>query len=268
MSNKISVAALTALLAQMQGVDIMVLARAANLPRENVQSWLAGNKSSLRLQSIVKLTALLGLRIVEGNFRLEPERVHFWALDVKAFGNSEAALAPLMALSKLLQGSAITQILPPGKAKSGLTRTDYYMIGGQDSRVVVAVRRPSFRKARISPEVVKGALWRDDNKHHTMLIPRTHWEHVVAGDLTTKEFDQAFNESMGAMSWEDLPLAARQYNLTPEDLMNWIRERHEPNSPNRAAADADMEVPAGMRRGGVIQLGHAPHGFKRTGTGG
>lgn len=262
--SKITLSGLAALLAKVQGVDILDLARASNLPLENVNSWLAGNRSCLRLASIMHLMGLLGLRFDAGGWRLASERVHFWHLELGAFANAETALAPLTLLSKMLSGSAITQIQPPRKAFRGVWRTDYYMIGGAQCRVVVSIKRPVFRQGRVTPDVIKGALWRDDNRHHTMLIPTTHWAHVLRRDLTPKEFDLAFNESLGAMGWTDLGLAARQYNLTPEDLLAWIRERHEPadHAARSAGAHADVEVPSGVRR--VIALGHQPD--RRSGT--
>lgn len=264
---KISVAGLAMMLAQLQGVDINVLARAANLPRENVQSWIAGNRSGLRVQSIVHLMGMLGLRMDAGVWSLDPGRVHFWHLTMGVTANADAVLTPLMLLSKMLAGTAITQILPPKRGRGGMWRTDYYMIGGPECRVVVSIKRPAIRRLRVTPEVVKGALWRDDNKHHTMLIPSTHWGHVVARDMTPKEFDQAFNESLGAMAWGDLSMAARQYNLTPEDLMSWIRDRFEGGDAGvRSAATADTEVDVPARaRGSVILLGHTG-GERRTGT--
>lgn len=264
--SKITVAGLALLLSTLQGVDIPLVARTANLPLENVKAWLDGNRSALRVHSIVSLMALLGLRLDAGVWRLDGARVHFWHLDIGAFSNAERELGSLTTLSKLLNGSAITQIQPPKRARRGLWETDYYMLGGEVCRVVVSVRHLRFRKPRLSPEIIKGALWRDDNKHHTMLIPATHWAHVLKRDMTTKEFDLAFNESLGAMAWNDLGLAARQYNLTPEDLLGWIRDRHEPADHASRSADvtADVDVPSGGRR--VIQLGHQLD--RRTGTSG
>lgn len=261
--SKITVSGLALLLAKMQGVDIDVLARAANLPHENVLAWLEGNRSCLRVNSIVTLMALLGLRLDAGVWKLDAERVHFWHLEVGAFTNAEQALASLTVLSKMLTGSAITRIRPPKGERSGFWKTDYYMLGGEACRVVVSVRRPGFRSARVSPDVVKGAHWRDDSKHHTMLIPETHWAHVRRRDMTPKEFDLAFNASLGAMAWGDLGLAARQYNLTPEDLLEWIRERHEPvdQATRNANANAEVDVPPGTRAT-VILLGTD----RRTGT--
>ncbi len=262
MSNsKITVSGLALLLAKMQGVDIDVLARAANLPHKNVQAWLGGNRSCLRVNSIVTLMALLGLRLDAGVWRLDADRVHFWHLNLGAFTSADRVLGSLTLLSKMLGGAAITRIRPPKGERPSLWSTDYFMLGGDACRVVVSVKRPSFRKVRVSPDVVKGGRWRDDNKHHTMLIPETHWAHVCRRDMTPKEFDLAFNASLSAMAWNDLGLAARQYNLTPEDLLEWIRERHEPadQAARSANANAEVDVPAGSR---VILLGQE----RRTGT--
>lgn len=262
--SKITVAGLALLLSTLQGVDIPLVARTANLPLENVKAWLDGNRSALRVQSLVSLMALLGLRLDAGVWQLDGGRVHFWHLEIGAFSNAERVLASLTTLSKLLNGAAITQLQPPKRGVRGLWETDYYMLGGGPCRVVVSIRRLCFRRPRLSPEVIKGALWRDDNKHHMMPIPATHWAHVLKRDMTTKEFDLAFNASLGAMAWNDLGLAARQYNLTPEDLLDWIRERHEPADHASRSADvtADVDVPYGSRR--VIQLGHQQD--RRSGT--
>lgn len=105
MSNsKITVSGLALLLAKMQGVDIDVLARAANLPHKNVQAWLGGNRSCLRVNSIVALMALLGLRLDAGVWRLDADRVHFWHLNLGAFTSADRVLGSLTLLSKMLGG--------------------------------------------------------------------------------------------------------------------------------------------------------------------
>ncbi|KGE50396.1 hypothetical protein [Xanthomonas axonopodis] len=262
--TKISVSGLAHLLAQLLGYDIYTLSRAANIPRANVASWLGGNIRGLRVNTIVELMGMLGLRLDAGAWRLDSQRVHFWRVKLGAFTKVEDALAAVELLSRLLgANSAITQVHPPKavRGRSGLARTDQYMIGGGRCRVVVSVTQPFFRKVRVTPDVAKGTMWRDDNRHHTMQIQASHWRQVLARDMTVKEFDQAFEQSMGAMDWGDLALAARQFNLTPEDLLGWVRERYEPDMGSQAAAD-DIEV-AGSQN--VILLGRdiAP---RRTGS--
>ncbi|MDQ1090698.1 hypothetical protein QE400_000111 [Xanthomonas sacchari] len=262
--TKISVSGLAHLLAQLLGYDIYTLSRAANIPRANVASWLGGNVRGLRVNTIVELMGMLGLRLEVGAWRLDPERVHFWRVKVGAFTKADEALAAVELLSRLLGAdSALTQVLPPNGGRVGgrLSRTDYYMIGGAGCRVVVSVAQPFYRKVRVTPDVAKGAVWRDDNRHHTMPIPASHWRQLIARDMTVKEFDQAFEQSTGAMDWSDLALAARQFNLTPEDLLSWVRERYEPETVSQAAAD-DVEVDSSRN---VILLGRDP-APRRTGT--
>lgn len=242
--TKISVSGLAHLLAKLLGYDIYTLSRAANIPRANVASWLGGNIRGLRVNTIVELMGMLGLRLDAGAWRLDPDRVHFWRIQLGAFTKADEALAAVELLSRLLgANSAVTQVLPPKGVRvgGGLSRTDYYMIGGEDCRVAISVTQPFFRKVRITPEVAKGAVWRDDNRHHTMSIPASHWRQLVARDMTVKEFDQAFEQSTGAMDWGDLALAARQFNLTPEDLLSWVRDRYEPDVGSQAAAE-DVDV--------------------------
>lgn len=265
--ERLTVAGLAQVLGRLLRVDMGVLAGAANLPWANVDAWLRGNKGALRVLSIASLMRLLGLDLVDGKWRLDEGRVHFWRVRVGAHGRVDDVLADIAVLSNLLAGCAITRVVPPKRSPQWtLRRYDYYMLSTAQCRVVVVVDRPVWRRVGVTPDIVRGALWRDDNRHHTMRIPSEHWERLLLSDMTTGEFDQAFTLSANAMRWPDLALAARQYNLTPEHLLQWIRERHGEAGDAARAGDTDVEVPAGAR--GVLLLGSARGrtDWRRTGT--
>lgn len=261
--KRISAPMLAQLLANLLGYDLMGLARAANIPRENVLAWLGGRTTAFKTQTLAKLLSLLGIIIDEGRLRLQPDRVHFWKLRIAATQKPEDALAPLALLSKLLEGSAITQVTGPTRRASLLRVSDYWMLGGERVRVVVEIERSRLRKARVTPDLIRGAVWRDDNRTHSIAIPSSSWRQVIERDMTAREFDDVFNNAVSTISWNDVALSARQHNLTAKDLCDWIDERFERDASRRGAAAEGIEVPASVKR--VIPL---PYDARRTGTAG
>lgn len=156
--TKISVSGLAHLLAQLLGYDILALS-GREYPTRQRSLLAGGNIRGLRVNTIVELMGMLGLRLDAGAWRLDSQRVHFWRVKLGAFTKVEDALAAVELLSRLLgANSAITQVHPPKavRGRSGLARTDQYMIGGGQCRVVVSVTQPFFRKVRVTPDVAKG----------------------------------------------------------------------------------------------------------------
>jgi len=263
--RRISAPVLAQLLAKLLGYDLMALAHAANIPRENVIAWLGGKTTAFKTQTLAKLLSLLGVVIDEGRLRLQADRVHFWKLRIAATQKPEDALAPLALLSKLLEGSAITQVTGPAARRGLLRVSEFWMLGGDRVRVVVEIERNRLRKARVTPDLIRGAVWRDDNRTHSMAISASSWKQVLERDMTAREFDDVFNNAVSTVSWGDVALSARQHNLTAKDLCDWIDEKFERDASRRAAAAQGIEVPAAVGKR-VIPLTYDVG--RRTGTAG
>lgn len=213
---------LVMILAGLLNLDVHFLARVANVPTRNLMSWLAGKKDNLRLQSIVSLLSLLGIRLDDG-IQLDDKRVHFWTINDSIFAGKKGAYEPLSKLSKLLTGCMISRIVP---AKKRLFSTrEYYMIWGDSVRLVLIVNKQVFKAPKVSPDVIKGACWRDDNDHHTISTSPRLWAHLVEKDLTLHEFDRIFQQTEESVTWSDVSLMAREFGVTPQNISEWIMEQ-------------------------------------------
>lgn len=242
MSKNVSAAQIALLLSKLSGAEVSEIVRALAIPRANFDAWLAGNRSALRLQSVAQLMSMLGLRLADGKWSLDSTRVHFWHLTVPVMGSIDDALAPLMCLSKWLEGTSITRVEDGQRLRAwSPRRNEVWLLGSPKVRLVVTVRRPAHRSVRVTPDVVRGALWRDDTRSHTIRIEPRVMAQLRSRDLTAAEFDRVFNGdgSDRVMSAADLALAIRQYNLTPDDVMAWVRERYEPADARSPAEDLD-----------------------------
>ncbi|MDH0342017.1 hypothetical protein [Chromobacterium haemolyticum] len=229
---------LVMLLAGLLNLDVELMARVGNLPVRNLKSWLAGKKENLRPQSVINLMSLLGLKVDNG-IRLDDSRVHYWSISDGAFTRSKAAYQPLTALSKLLVGCSITAVRPPKPSLADKRLRSYFLVSGNGVRVVVCVSKGFFKRARVNPEVIKGAGWRDDTDHHSIPTSNRLWTHLTERDLTTFEFDHIFNQTEENVSWNDVSLMAREFGVTAADAAQWIAEKFGDRSQQSPVSDED-----------------------------
>lgn len=220
---------LVGLLSRMTNMDMQAAAQVAGVPKKNLMAWFAGKRQALRLRSIVAILHTVGIRIESLRTVLDPERVHFWTIRLPRVGTGREALATLTAVSKLMPQGVITEVRPSPKhwqLHQRLFRR-YFMISSRDAvggrfQVVVCLRTHPLRKARVTPEVIKGAVWRDDNEHHCLTVPQTAWHAVTARDMTVEEFARIFEGVVDKFNWGDVGLMAREFGLTAEDVAEWM----------------------------------------------
>lgn len=232
---------LVSVLAGLLNFDAELLARVGNLPLRNLQSWLAGKQDNLRGDSVVTLMSLVGIRLGQ-QIRLDPDRVHYWTITDDWFSRSKAAYRPLTALSKLMVGCAITAVQPPRAGRFGRIGRHHFMISGPGVRVVVCVNKSPFKQARVNPETVKGAMWRDESDEHVITLPNVLWQRLLDRDLTRFEFDQAFEEKYEAVTWSDVDLIAREVGVTAGDVARWIIEQHGKPGAEASQEDDGMQI--------------------------
>lgn len=236
---------LVMLLAGLLNLDVEMLARVGNVPVRNLKSWLAGKKENLRPQSVINLMGLMGLTVGGSGIRLDDTRVHYWNLSDGMFTRSKSAYQALTSLSKLIVGCHITRVLPQ-KTSFADKRHVFYFVSGVGVRLVICVSKSFWKKAHITPEVIKGASWRDDNDHHSIRANARLWNHLVERDLTTFEFDQIFNQVAEVVTWADVSLMAREFGVTAADVSGWISDRFGDQTNSRTEDDsAGMDLEGG-----------------------
>lgn len=242
---------LVIMLSGLLNFDVTLMARVANVPKRNLFSWLfAGKKDNLRLQSIASLLTLLGLKLEDG-IRLDDKRVHFWQINDGLFAGGKSAYDTISRLSKLMPGCLITRVAPAKKRL--IPRPDYYLISGANVRVVVIVNKSIFKRAKLSPEVIKGACWRDDNEHHTITTNARLWANLVEKDLTTYEFDRIFGQIEETVSWTDVSLMAREFGIMPQHISEWIMERFGDAGNGAEEDEQGIDIDGGGR---LLELVH------------
>ncbi len=230
--------------------DVTLMARVANVPKRNLLSWLyAGKKDNLRLQSIVSLLTLLGLKLDDG-IRLDDKRVHFWQISDGLFSRGKSAYETISKLSKLMPGCMLTRVSPA--KKRFFPWPDYFLISGANVRVVVVVNKSILKTAKINPEVVKGACWRDDNEDHTITANDRLWANMVEKDLTTYEFDRIFGQVEETVTWTDISLIAREFGIMPQQVSEWIMESFGESSKD-VDEDHGIDIDGGGR---LLELVH------------
>ena len=244
---------LVTLLAELVVMDIEMMARFANIPVQNLRSWLAGKKENLRLQSVMNLMSVMGLKVDNG-LRLDDARVRYWYIEDSIFSQKKSVYAALTKLSKLLAGCSITAVESTSPRLKERLGHRFYLVASAKVRLVVCVRRSFFRAPAVSPEVIKGACWRDDSDDHLITTNRRLWTHLVERDLTTYEFDRMFNQVSENVSWADVSLMAREFGVTAADVSQWILERHGELVPDGAGAQDDEGIDLDSSGGRVLYL--------------
>lgn len=235
---------LVMMLAGLLNLDVTLLARVANVPTRNLISWLAGKKDNLRLQSVMSMLSLLGFKLDDG-IKLDDKRVHFWHVKDGMFAGGKGAYESLTKLSKLLAGCMITRVQPT--KKSFFSGRDYYMVWGDGVRLVVIVSRSPFKVSKVGPEVIKGACWRDEDDQHTITTNPRLWAHLVEKDLTVHEFDRIFQKVEDTVTWTDLSLIAREFGVTPQQISEWIMERHGESGVREGDDRGGIDIDGGGR---------------------
>lgn len=243
---------LVTMLAGLLNLDVKLLAQVANVPTRNLLSWLAGKKDNLRLQSVMALLSLMGLKLEDG-IRLDDKRVHFWHINDGLFaGSSKTVYGSLSRLSKLLADCMITRVVP---TKTPLfSGRDYFLIWGEGVRLVVIVTKSVFKSPKIGPEIVKGACWRDEDDQHTITTNPRLWALMAEKDLTVHEFDRIFQQVPESVTWTDLSLIAREFGITPHQISEWIMQRFGEAGGGDESADRGIDIDGGTR---LLALAHS-----------
>lgn len=229
-SPTLSAQTLVGLLCRLMRMDKVTVARVAGVPRKNMQAWIAGKRQALRLSSIAAILHTVGIRIDALRTVLDAKRVHFWEVRVPALGRAQPALAPVTALSRLFKSGFITEVHPlrRRRLRDRFFRR-YFLIAGngptdQPCKVVVTLHTYPWRNVRVTPEVVKGAVWRDDNDHHCMAVDVEAWQAITTQDMTVREFDLAFEDASKKFHWQDVILMAREFGVVAEEVAEHIMD--------------------------------------------
>lgn len=240
------------LFAQLLRIDVATVANiAGNIPRANLAAWLAGTRENLRHESVLRLLELIGLRPATG-LKLDAGRVHNWYVQDSQFSSSAKAYAPLRAISKLMEGCAITRVEPP-KRSAWATRTRMiYLLSGPDTRIVLHLRKSIFKRSRIGPELLIGAIWRDMGSvsgsvaDHVIDTTPAKWKLLESCDVAPFEFDQIFNQNESRLAWPDVALLAREYAVTPDHVHSMIKSYGQAgDTPKRPSRNGGMDSSGG-----------------------
>ncbi|MEL7595396.1 hypothetical protein AADX40_15485 [Aeromonas veronii] len=209
-----------------------LLAQIANVPANNLATWLQGKKQNLLSTSIRAVLRSIGIEIGAEGAYLSADRVHYWHLDDRMFGQRKglSVYRQLTLISKMLTDCQITEVLMDG-TKAPRRGCRYFMLSKRDGspvRLVIRVNVGMWRKPQITPDVIRGAMWRDESDEHVVhVIDPVFWSRVVTRDLTIHEFDWIFTGSYDSTSWADVGLAAREAGVRPHDLMGYIHQKAE-----------------------------------------
>lgn len=217
------------LFAQLLRIDVATIANiVGNIPRANLAAWLAGTRENLRHESVLRLLELIGLRPGTG-LKLDSTRVHNWHVLDGVFTSSEKAYSPLRAISKLVNHCAITRVEPPGRSAWKRRTHQVYLLSGPDTRIVLHLRKSIFKTSRIGPELLIGALWRDEGSvtggedDHVIQTTFAKWKLLESRDVAPFEFDQIFEQNEPKLGWQDVALLAREYEVTPDHVHQMIQ---------------------------------------------
>lgn len=247
-SQTLNAQTLVGLLCGMMRLDLMSVARVAGVPQKNMLAWIAGKRQALRLTSIVAILHTVGVRIDALRTVLDPTRVHFWDLRLPLLGRTRDRLATLTSLSKMMAGGALTEVRPDKRhwtLRQRLFRR-YYLIAGQGQtglpfKVVICIHTHPLRKVRVTPDVVKGSLWRDDNDHHCLTVRSEAWQAITTQDMTVQEYDRAFENIGLRYNWSDVTLMAREFGVTAEDIAEHIMNSQD-NSQGKTVDESVIPV--------------------------
>lgn len=247
-TKSLNAQAMAGLLCRMTHMDMTTVAMVAGVQQKNMTAWLAGRRRALRLSSIVAILHAVGVKIDACCTVLDPYRVHFWDISIPMVGAARKGLDPLLQLGKLLGGAAVTEVRPSRKVWKWRDRLfrRYYLITGASSRglpfkVVVCMRTWPWRRAGLTPAMIKGATWRDGRRR--MTVRRAVWQGLVSKDMTVEEYAHA--EIAPQFDWEHVSLIAREFGLTPDDIAEQIlaTQQDKARLATAAADQPDAAVP-------------------------
>ncbi len=231
MSNPLKAHELVQVVSGLVRMPPELLAQIANVPVKNLDTWLQGKQQNLLSTSIRAVLRAIGIEIGAEGAYLSADRVHYWHLDDRMFRQRKgSAYRQLTLISKMLADCQITEVLMDGTSapRSGCR---YFMLSKRDGspvRLVIRVNVGLFRKPQVTPDVVRGAMWRDESDEHVVPVcDPVFWSRVVSRDLTIHEFDWIFSGSYDSTSWADVGLAAREAGVRPHDLMGYIHQKAE-----------------------------------------
>lgn len=219
---------LVSILSRLTGMEPKLLALVANVPANNLNSWLTGKQNNLQMRSIKSVMAVLGLDVSDKGVNLHSDRVHSFKLADKKFSKL-AGYGQLKLIAPLLEDCAITEVVLAGQKPDPKCRQ--FMLRGLNARqvrVLITLDLGRFKKAKITPELLKFSSWRDDSEDHILVVKDPiFWARLVTNDLTTYEFDWIFHNSYDQVSWDDVSLMARETGTRPSDMMSFIHQRAE-----------------------------------------
>ncbi|MBC8737266.1 helix-turn-helix transcriptional regulator [Paraburkholderia sp. UCT31] len=245
-------------LRRLRGASRSELAKAAGVAAQNLNAWLNENEEGdgyVARKNQYEVMRALG---IEGD-QLRPSVVHHWRVNESYFGGAQA-YRDLHIMLKVFGPAALISFQRRTEPLFSLSGTQVFGLRFADARVVLTVTLPYLKPVSLDPNRfdANDLVWAFEGEDPVALIDDHEYNQLLTADITPAEFDDYATGKGDTVKWAKIHLIAREYNVGPDEVHDWITSRAR-QSENQVALGMNSNIATQkVANGADVPVGATP----------
>lgn len=237
-------------LMQLRGFTRKSLAQIAGVRLENLNAWMDANDGSNMYVSPQNQTEILHALGITGE-GLRTDCVHHWRIEERYFSNEAYQNLQIM-FHAFGQAYAVVFQRNHEPALS-FSKRQVFGVRFADACVVLEVTAPYLKSIYFDPENFEGLEWAFED--YVALLDNSEIERLVGADMTPAEFDDFATGKVESEKWSKLHLIAREYNISPDDVEDWMITKAKAAQSGATASKQEGQIFKKVSNGASVPVG-------------
>lgn len=267
MSMQVNTRVVEALM-RLRGFNRQSLAQIAGVRLENLNAWMDANDGSDLYVSRHNQGEILHVLGVTGE-GLRSDCVHHWKIEERYF--SREAYEDLQIMLHAFGEALAVVFQRTHEPAISFSKKQVFGIRFAEACVVLEVKTPYLKSVYFDPENFEGLRWAFDE--FVALLEDKELDRLVGADITPAEFDDFATGKVESEKWSKLHLIAREYNISPDEVEDWMVSKAKAAEKGAALAQQETmtlkkvanghNVPTGREAATLDKAKQSQPGFKQ-----
>jgi hypothetical protein len=215
-------------LCSLNGLRVDDIVERSHIPHENVEAFLTGATAALSDEGFRTLFSMVG---VDDDFKLDPNKVHFWEMKMSRFKNYQNLLPLTNARSILGEHQALC-LQKGGNVQTVLIRSEHV-------RVVLNVRIPPFYNLNVADLGLTPGPFEGSSK--ISQLPAYYQKLLAEKAIRPNYFDLILDGTYVNEDLELVRLSALEHDITLSELVTYITRHDTRNQVQKEESTESVE---------------------------
>lgn len=226
-------------LMSLRGIDEATLANLAYVDARHLQRWLADGgehaDEAVPFDRQLEILRILGIH----NEAPRADVVHHWFVSEPFFGGTGRIYWALNAVVEAFGRAEVAFVAREADPAFTLRNEARFVLKFKRFRALLHVQGHPLRSLRFAPEKFSGLAWMPGT--YGVLLQSAEYAALAPGHITPVTLDSHVLSGADAYHWERLAQAARDAQVSAEQLLAWVAAGAPAGAPRLGASNA---VPA------------------------